>query len=70
MVYKSKMDYYCSVIQFYGDCIKSGMLKGEANRVTREKFSIASPDTIYKIIRRVIKRRSEEANNMEAQHNG
>ena len=53
------MDYYNAVIQYYGNCIASGMPKGEANRATREKFTIASPDTVYKIIRRVIKRRSD-----------
>ena len=68
MVYKSKMEYYRTVIQFYGDCIAKGMLKGEANKATREKFSIASPDTIYKIIRRVVKRRSDE--NMGGLANG
>ena len=61
MIYKCKKDYYQAVVQFYGDCIVSGMKKGEANMATREKFSIASPDTIYKIIRRV-KRRFEEVN--------
>ena len=66
MVYKCKTDYYHAVIQFYGDCIVSGMSKGEANKATREQFTIASPDTVYKIIRRV-KRRNEELNNMEVQ---
>ena len=69
MVYKCKMDYYQDVIQFYGDCIVKGMMKGEANKATREKFSIASPDTVYKIIRRV-KRRIEERNIMEGVQNG
>ena len=68
MVYKCKMEYYQAVLQYYGDCIAKGMLKGEANRMTREKFSIASPDTIYKIIRRVVKRRSSE--NMGDVENG
>ena len=61
MIYKCKMDYYKAVIQFYGDCVVNGMSKGEANKATREHFSIASPDTLYKIIRRV-KRRNEENN--------
>lgn len=60
MVYKCKKDYYQAVIQFYGTCVLKGMSKGDANKATREKFSISSPDTIYKIIRRVIQRRNEE----------
>ena len=67
MVYKSKMEYYQAVIQYYGDCVAQGMSKTEANTATREHFSIASPDTIYKIIRRVIKRRNE---NMEGVGDG
>ena len=63
------MDYYQDVIQFYGDCIVKGMMKGEANKATREKFSISSPDTVYKIIRRV-KRRIEERNILEGVQNG
>ena len=62
MVSKKKVEYYREVIQFYGDCIAGGMSKTEANAETRKNFSISSPDTIYKIIRRVIKRRNE---NME-----
>jgi len=69
MVYKCKMDYYQAVLQFYGDCIANGMLKGQANKETREKFSISSPDTIYKIIRRVVRRRNE-TNHKEVQDNG
>lgn len=65
MVYKSKMEYYQAVIQYYGECVSKGMSKTEANTMTREHFTIASPDTIYKIIRRVIKRRSENKEGVE-----
>ena len=69
MIYKSKNQYYQAVIQFYGDCIVSGMTKGQANSATRERFSIASPDTIYKIMRRVIyNRRNDDNLNMEVQN--
>ena len=67
MVYKSKKEYYQAVIQFLGDCIMSGMSKGQAVTATQEKFSIASHDTVYKIIRRVIRRHEEV---MEGQENG
>lgn len=69
MVYKSKKEYYQAVIQFLGDCLMNGMPKGQAVAATQEQFSIASHDTVYKIVRRVI-RRHEEQQVREGQQDG
>lgn len=67
MIYKRKTEYYEAVLKYYNNCISKGMLKGEANRVTREHFFISSPDTIYKISRRVNPRNEEKTG---GKHNG
>ena len=70
MIYKSKIDKDQAILQYVGDCISKGVKKSQAIIMAQDKFCIGSPATVYLAIRRTIKRRQENYNDMEGQRDG